>query len=648
MDSRDTFSASLNDEGRYRLLIDAIDDYAIYMLDLEGRVTSWNPGAERFKGYRADEIIGSHFSRFYTDEDRAAGLPEEALRLARTEGRFEREGWRVRKDGARFWAHVVIDPIRTPAGDFVGYAKVTRDLSERRAAEDALRRSEQEFRLLVQAVTDYAIYMLSPSGRVTNWNAGAERIKGYRPQEIIGEHFSRFYTEEDRAAGLPAQNLRRAGQDDRFETEGWRLRKDGSRFWAHVVIDAIRNDAGELIGFAKITRDITERREAQTALEAAREALFQSQKMDAIGQLTGGIAHDFNNLLMVVISGLDMLRKRLPPDPKITSLLDNVMQGAERGAALTQQMLSFARKQEMKLKPVALPDLVDGMGEMLRRSLGPEFRLAINLPANLPPVLSDENQLASALLNLAVNARDAMPDGGEIAISAEVIPPEAGAASGADERFVVLSISDTGEGMDEETLAKAVEPFFTTKGIGKGTGLGLPMVHGLAAQSGGRLVLKSRKGDGTTAQLWLPVAGAEIAAAAPVAILEDISTPSLLILAVDDDSLVLTSTTAMLEDLGHRVVKAGSGAEALTVLRANPDIALIITDQAMPQMTGAQLRDAIQARRPDLPVLLATGFVDLPAGADPDLPRLAKPFTQAQLAQEIARMAARGTPALVP
>ncbi|HZY67314.1 MAG TPA: PAS domain S-box protein, partial [Devosia sp.] len=240
------------DEGnRYRLLVDAISDYAIYMLDAGGHVASWNPGAQRFKGYTADEILGEHFSRFYTPEDRATALPTRALLTARTEGRFEHEGWRVKKDGTRFWAHVIIDPIVAPNGEVIGYAKVTRDLTERRRAEEELKLSEQRFRYLVQGVTDYAIYMLDPQGYVTNWNSGAERIKGYKPEEIIGQHFSKFYTEADRARGMPEESLEMVKKLGRYEREGIRVRKDGTRFWANVVIDAIYSEQGELIGFAK-------------------------------------------------------------------------------------------------------------------------------------------------------------------------------------------------------------------------------------------------------------------------------------------------------------------------------------------------------------------------------------------------------------
>jgi len=643
MDLVKSLAAPHNDDSRYRLLIDAITDYAIYMLDVEGYVNSWNPGAERFKGYRADEIIGRHFAQFYTKEDREAGVPAKALEIADREGRFEVEGWRVRKDGSRFWAHVLIDPIRSPAGQLIGFAKVTRDLTERRAADENLRRSLEEFQLLVQAVTDYAIYMLDPQGRITNWNAGAQRIKGYAAHEVVGRYFGRFYTEADQAAGEPAKALRTAAAEGRFEKEGWRVRKDGVRFWAHVIIDPIRNEAGEIIGFAKITRDITERLKAQRELEETRQVLFQAQKLDAIGQLTGGVAHDFNNLLMAVLGSLELLRKRLPDDPKAERLLDNAMQGAQRGAALTQRMLAFARKQDLKLEGVDLAELVGGMTGLLQRSLGPSIELVARFPERLAPVLTDANQLENALLNLAVNARDAMPEGGRIEIEAEARTLKAGAAIGLPAgRYVRLSVADTGEGMDKDTLARATEPFFTTKGVGKGTGLGLPMVHGLAEQSGGRLALSSRPGHGTRIEIWLPEAN-EVGArqTTPAAAQDGAHQRPLVVLAVDDDSLVLNNMAAMIEDLGHRVIAAGSGAEALAALDEQA-VDLVITDYAMPQMTGLQLADEIGVCHPHLGVVLATGYAELPPGAGDGLPRLAKPYSQA----ELARILRDCTPAL--
>jgi PAS domain S-box-containing protein len=628
-------------EDRYRMLVDAITDYAIYILDPTGIVTSWNPGAQRFKGYAPDEILGRHFSCFYTEEDRLADLPGRALRTARSEGRFEMEGWRVRKDGAQFWASVVIDPIRTPSGDLVGFAKVTRDLTERKISEESLRQSEQQFKLLVQGVTDYAIYMLDPQGQVTNWNAGAERIKGYRPEDIVGEHFSRFYTEEDQERGEPRRALGIAAREGRYEREGWRVRKDGTRFWAHVVIDAIRDEAGELTGFAKVTRDVTERREAQRALDQAREALFQSQKLEAIGQLTGGVAHDFNNLLMAVLGSLELAQKRLPDDPKLARLIENAVLGAKRGASLTQRMLSFARRQELKRQAMAA--LVRGMEGLLDRSLGPTVTVRVDIPDDLPAAETDANQLESALLNLAVNARDAMPDGGEITISATVeTTPRANDEDAAGlkvGRYVRLAVSDTGAGMDEATLLRAVEPFFTTKGVGKGTGLGVPMVQGLAVQSGGKFELASQVGVGTTATLWLPAVDQIAPSAAPVADQsESVDDERLRILAVDDDELVLMNTAALLEDLGHTVLVAGSGAEALEIVDRETRLDLVMSDQLMPGMTGVQLADALGIRRPDLPLVLTTGYAELPSDVGGRLPRLSKPFTQADLVRMIQQV----------
>ncbi|WP_245455807.1 PAS domain-containing sensor histidine kinase [Mesorhizobium sp. M7A.F.Ca.US.008.03.1.1] len=624
------------DEDRYRVLVQAVSNYAIYMLDPSGIVTSWNAGAERFKGYASREIIGQHFSRFYTPEDRDSGLPARALETAAREGKFESEGWRVRSDGNRFWAHIVIDPIRDPGGKLAGFAKVTRDLTEQKKAEEELRKSQEQFQRLVQGVTDYAIYMLDPQGIITSWNSGAERIKGYSADEIIGKHFSQFYTPEDRERGGPQSALETAAREGRVEREGWRIRKDGTAFWSHVVIDSIRHDNGELLGFAKITRDITERKKAQESLDQAREALFHSQKMDAIGKLTGGVAHDFNNLLMAVLGSLELLRKRLPDDPQLLRLLDNAVLGAQRGASLTQRMLAFARRQQLDPRPVDIISLIQGMKELLERSLGSRASIQTKFPLSLNHVMIDESQIELALLNLCVNARDAMPDGGTILISArqERIGERHG-ASLAPGKYVCLSIMDSGEGMDEETLARATEPFFTTKGVGKGTGLGLSMVHGMMEQMGGRLVLMSRKGAGTTAEMWLPVAAAtsdrarEQEALSPKAA----EAASLRILAVDDDVLVLLNTAAMLEDLGHAVTEAHSAAAALDLLEEQP-FDLVITDHAMPKMTGLQLSDAIKNKWPKIPVIIATGYAELPGAREMNV--LSKPFTEKELASSIA------------
>jgi PAS domain S-box-containing protein len=623
----DGHRASLADDGRYRLLVEAVTDYAICMLSPEGRVSTWNRGAKRIKGYEEQEIVGHHFSRFYTDEDRAAGLPAHALAAAAAKGSDEAEGWRVRKDGSRFWAHVVIDPILDDSGALIGFAKITRDLTERRQAAENVQRSEEQFRLLVQGVTDYAIYMLDPDGRVTNWNLGAERLKGYKPEEIIGEHYSRFYTEEERRQGIPDRNLKIAAAEGRFEKEGWRVRKDGSQFWANVVIDPIFAESGALIGFAKITRDFTERRQAQLALEQAREALFHAQKMEAIGQLTGGVAHDFNNLLMAILGSLELVRKRLPIDPKITPLIDNAVLAGKRGASLTQRMLMFARRQPLTPEPTDLVMLLNGMRELFQRSIGPDIRIEMRFPIALPLVRADPNQLESAVLNLCLNARDAMPDGGLITISGEVAQHEQMTS-----QCVVLSVRDNGTGMDDDTLARASEPFFTTKGVGKGTGLGLAMVKGFVEQSGGRILIRSEIGKGTTVELWLPIAeNASQRIQAEKEEDEPINIEPLVVLAVDDDPLVLMNARAMLEDLGHTVVTATSGAEAIEVLDRVARVDLLITDQAMPNMTGLQLAAIVQEEWPGVPIIIATGYDEMPPGAHGRFEKLKKPYFQNDL-----------------
>ncbi len=639
--------AGLSEEHRYRLLVEAVTDYAIYMLDADGTVTSWNPGAQRFKGYLASEIIGQHFSRFYVPEDQRAGLPARALAIAAERGQFEGEGWRVRKDGTTFWAQVVIDPIKTRNGTVIGYAKVTRDLTKRRAAEIVLRRSQEQFRLLVQGVTDYAIYMLDLQGQIVSWNAGAEHIKGYRAAEVIGRNFEIFYRPEDRQRGDPQRALALVLSEGRHESEGWHVRKDGTHFWASVVMDTVHDDAGQIIGIAKVTRDVTEKRAAQQALEAAQASLFQSQKLDAIGQLTGGVAHDFNNLLMVILSSLRLIDRRAGElDPQLRKWVQTATSATQRGAALTQRMLAFARRQALDPQRVDLAQLVRGMADLLQRSVGPTIILRMDLPEALPPAFVDQNQLELALLNLAVNARDAMDGEGTITLGAasEQVPPGKGPLAAGT--YVKLCVIDAGSGMDSATLERAMEPFFTTKGIGKGTGLGLSMVQGLASQSGGQLLLSSSVGSGTRAEIWLPVAPQDAgpAPAAPAAVPAAPTAPhepgpaALRVLLVDDDPLVLESSTAILQDLGHQVTSSPGALEALRLLRDGSGFDLVVSDQAMPQMTGSELLALIRRLRPEIAAIITTGFVGIGRGTH-ELPafavRLNKPFDQDQLAEAI-------------
>lgn len=504
---------------------------------------------------------------------------------------------------------------------------------------------EKRYQLLIDAITDFAIYMLDRRGFVSSWNPGAQRFKGYTESEIIGENFERFYTEEDRRAGKPKLALETAAREGRFEAEGRRVRKDGSEFWASVVIDAIHDPSGHVIGFAKITRDISERKHAEDVLNQAKEALFQTQKLEAIGQLTGGVAHDFNNLLMVVLSNLELLRKRLPADAEMISLLDNSLAGARRGVTLTQRMLAFARRQELAPRPTALPALLHGLSPMLEQSIGAGIDLEYHFPAGLPMVTVDPHQLENGLLNLIVNSRDAMPDGGLITISARRETVEQDSPLGLEPgNYATLSVTDDGKGMDEETVRRAVEPFFTTKGVGKGTGLGLSMVQGLCAQSGGTLEIRSSPGRGTTMTLWLRATAPAAVPVDPVKAEPPKVPPAartLNILVVDDDPLVLMGTSAMLDDLGHTAIEASSGEAALAILRNTPRIDLVISDQAMPHMTGVQLAERIAAEWPALPVVIATGYAQLPPGTSIDLPRLSKPFAQKDLEDLLRSMAGR-------
>mgnify|MGYP001176818611 CR=1 FL=1 len=501
--------ALLQSERRFRILVDGVTDYAIYMLDPSGVITNWNTGAERLKGYTADEVVGQHFSRFYTPEERAKGTPVRVLETAAREGRFEGEGWRVRKDGTRFWASVVVDAIRNDAGELEGFAKVTRDITERRAFHEALRESERQFRLLVNSVTDYALYMLDPNGIITSWNAGAERIKGYKAEEIIGQHFSRFYTPHDRAAGMPARALYTAMQEGRFEAEGQRVRKDGTVFWANVVIDPIRDERGDLIGFTKITRDITERRNAEIALQKAQMQSAHMQKMEALGQLTGSIVHDFNNLLTVVSSYARLMKKKADGDPDVALATESLELAIERGTALTRQLLTFSRREAAQSEIVSPGERIEAVRGMVAGSLPSAVSLVASAGAATWPVRVDPGEFELGLINLVFNARDAMPDGGVITITAENLELTGREVhAGLRGEFVAVRVTDTGSGIPPDVVAKVFEPFFTTKGPEKGTGLGLAQVYGFAQQSGGAVTIDSEIAKGTTVTIYLPRADA--------------------------------------------------------------------------------------------------------------------------------------------
>jgi PAS domain S-box-containing protein len=629
----------MSEEKRFEMLVTSIRDYAIYMLNPEGFISSWNAGAERFKGYAAHEIIGQHFSVFYTEEDRRSGKPTRALQTAREQGKFEDEGWRVRRDGTRFWASVVVDPIRDPSGKLIGFAKITRDITERKAAEEALRESEDRFRLLIQSVTDYAIYMISPTGVITNWNTGAERIKGYMREEIVGSNFAVFYTEEDRAKDMPAQTLATAAAEGRFEQESWRVRKDGTRFWAHVVVDAIRDEGGKLLGFAKVTRDITERKQAAEALERANAALFQSQKMEAIGQLTGGIAHDFNNLLAIVLSSVDVLASRAQ-NYADTKMLDAMRRAVERGALMTQQLLSFARQQPLVVEKYDLKAVISSFEPVLRRAGNSAIEMEIRLAHRAKTVLLDAARFEAALLNLVVNARDAMPGGGKLVVTVENVKLGAVEVGSLEPgAYVRVSVADTGSGMPPAVAARAFEPFFTTKEVGKGTGLGLSQVYGFIAQSGGDVVIDSEEGTGTTVSMYLPVVeGAPDHA--NVAVDDGLDT----VLIVEDEPDVLDAAGQLFRSIGYEVATATNGVEAMDILERRTGIDLLFTDVVMPKgMSGIELARLARELRPGLKVIVASGY-PIPAlreryGRIENFAFVNKPYRLAELVKAIKAVA---------
>ncbi|MCO5074054.1 MAG: ATP-binding protein [Chelatococcus sp.] len=552
----------------------------------------------------------------------------------------------------------------------------------RAAVRGRLRQFEARSRIRELHESEERLRTALLAGRLGTWelNLSTRELKSSATHNAVygrgaGEPFS--YTDllasihpddRDAVAAAEKQCVERGGDHAVEYRTVW---PDGGVHWAEVhgrMVDDEGVPEGRIVG---VSSDITERKSAEERLrrlnetleervaaraaenerahatileeirqrQAAEELLRQAQKMEMIGQLTGGVAHDFNNLLMAVMANLDLLGRQVAHDAKAARLVDGALQGAQRGAALTQRLLAFARRQDLKPEPIDLAALVTGMDELMERSVGPLIELRRHIPQGLPLALLDANQIELALLNLIVNARDAMPEGGVLSITVDV-------AESADDtelsagRYVRLSVSDTGHGMDEETLKKATEPFFSTKELGKGTGLGLSMIHGLAIQLGGALKLASAPGRGTTAELWLPMTTQPppVAPKSTPVSERPAELPKATILVVDDDVLIAMSTVDMLEDLGHVVIEANSGRAALDILRSNDSVDLLITDFSMPQMNGAQLAKAALELRPNLSILLATGYAELPPGAGSELPRISKPYQQSQLASEIAKL----------
>jgi PAS domain S-box-containing protein len=491
--------------------------------------------------------------------------------------------------------------------------------------------SERNFRLLVENVADYALYMLDPTGIITSWNSGGQRIKGYAPGEIIGQHFSRFYTEIDRANGKPLRALGIATDHGRYEEEGWRVRKDGTFFWASVVIDPIYED-GRLVGFAKITRDITERREAQLKLEQMQQQLAESQKLDALGQLTGGVAHDFNNLLMIISGSLHTLKKGMDDDPKRARAISAIETATQRGAALTNQLLTFARRQSVNPQAVDICERINAMREVLQTGVGSAITLQLDIDERVWPAMVDVAEFETALVNLVINARDAMAAGGTITVSArnEALREETRAGE-----YVAVSVEDTGVGIAPDVLGKIFDPFFTTKPIGKGTGLGLSQVHGFAHQAGGTIRVDSELGKGTTITMLLPRKD-DFARVEKVDAVETGGSGTVLL--VEDNPDVAIVSANLLEQLGYTVRRVENAEAALREIELD-GIDLVFSDIVMPgKMDGLSLARHLRATRPGLPILLASGYSDAAINVRGDFPILRKPYEIHQLSQAIAKL----------
>lgn len=492
-------------EHRFELLVQSVVDYAIYMLDPQGRIASWNSGAQHIKGYTAEQVLGRHFSMFYTEDDRARGLPDRVLAIAANEGRYNGEAWRVRRDGSRFRAMVAIDAIRNADGQLLGYAKVTRDITARWEAQSRLEQSERRFRLFAEGAVDYALCMLDHDGFVQDWNEGAERMTGYTAREIVGKPVGFLFSVDDRSAGVDINLLRQASEKGSHDDEHGYLRKSGSRSLAKMTMRALRDKEGVLHGFAFLLRDISGQRATEVALETTREQLQQAQKLDALGQLTGGVAHDFNNILQAITGHLDVASLHLERGDagKAIHQIDSVSRSVDRATHLVRRLLAFARRQPLMPTRIDLGRQVASMTELLGRTVGPRVSIRWNLAPEPLWVLCDAHQLETALVNLVINGRDAMPHGGSVCISTGIV-----VAGEGEPPTACLVVEDEGIGMPKEMAAKAFDPFFTTKPLGQGTGLGLSMVHGFVEQSHGAVALHSVPGEGTRVTLCFPICDA--------------------------------------------------------------------------------------------------------------------------------------------
>jgi len=639
----------------------------IIILDRQSRVVVWNDWIAHVTRRMAVSVRGTKFLDIFP-ELQATRLPlviEDAFEIGSSSVLTHslNKLLPLRDETDREVLHnIIVRPLAFGAAQhcLLQVDDVTLAVTRERVLRE---RQNARYHAIVDSAPD-AIITVNLDLSIQWLNATAARILGYAPVELMGQTIDVILKNKNDLTASFLDELHNTGQSGNALPIVGR-RKDGAL--VPFEMSVARWKADNRTFMTTIWRDVTERMVAEKALrdseallrrtnseletrveertrerEAALGQLYESQKLETIGQLTGGVAHDFNNLLSVILGSLSLLKKRLPPDPRATRLIDGAIQGAERGATLTKRLLAFARRQELKLEAIELQTLIPDMVDFLRQSVGPGVEIAVDIADDVAPIMIDANQFELALMNLAVNARDAMPQGGLLTIAGRNATTDRsklpiGIPQG---EYVRLTVADTGEGMDEATRAKAMEPFFTTKGIGKGTGLGLSMVHGLTAQSGGAMDVASDVGKGTVITLWLPRAcGAEVVRDPPMseAVVEATPRPALRILLVDDDVLVSMNTANMLIDLGHDVLEAHSGVHALRMLESEGTFDAVITDYAMPGMNGLELATRITTERPQMFVILATGYAELPTESSIAFPRLSKPYTQGQLAEALER-----------
>jgi PAS domain S-box-containing protein len=569
----------------YQLMVEQTKDYAMFFLDTEGRIMTWNLGAQRIKGYAPGEIIGRHFSTFYTREALDSGWPQHELKVAAAEGRFEDESWRVKKDGSRFWANVVITALRDEAGKLLGFSKITRDLSERRMHEEALRQSEERFRLLIEGVTDYALYLLDPEGIITSWNAGAERIKGYPRGEIIGRHVSVFYSEEDIKAGRPWEELATARQTGRAEAEGWRRKKSGDRFWARTVLTALYDSDGRMRGFAKVTQDLSDRRHIQDLEKAAQN----------VNEFIAMLAHELRNPLAPIRNAVHIMAQLPPGDPAQQTMRATIERQSAHLTRIVDDMLDIARITRGSLSidhaQIDLADVVRHAVETTAPAIeAARHALELDLPSEPLPVRGDAQRLAQVLSNLLSNAARYTPPGGSISVRARV-----------EENQAVVRVRDSGRGIEPDMMERIFDMFVQGRAplqrISGGLGVGLALARRLAEMHGGTVEARSEGVNrGSEFTLRLPLesrSGAERSAERRAPRRPGVARR---VLVVDDNVDAATMLDMLLRSLGHETRVAHEGAAALRIAEEfHPDIVLL--DIGMPGIDGYEVARRLRASR---------------------------------------------------